>query len=364
MTVIISIHSTTHKKTISGFRNGINQMNIMLKQIFFSLRLIILIVPCYLSAQIQPPSPPGKLFDAGGHLLHLNIKGKGSPAVIFENGSGDFSFIWDLVQPSIAASTTTVSYDRAGFAWSEPGPLPRTGKQIAFELHQALHNAGIKGPYILVGQSFGGFLVRIFARNYRSEVAGIVLVDALNENEKIKINNQAVRIREMAKGRTMPPVKTGAKNNMDSSVQNEKNPLASHTSIEPPLDKLSPEDQKLQLWAQTQFVYFKSASSEMDWSPEDVADMYNNKGKPDYMLADIPLIVIAKGKGYYSGLHDSTELELQRLELQNELAHLSMNGILIIDKNSGHNIHLEDAATVIHAIQEVLQAYKTHAKLK
>jgi len=333
--------------------------------VVFSRLIFILALPCSVFSQdLKPYPPPGKLYDAGGHLLHLNIKGTGSPAVIFENGSGDFSFIWDLVQPAVSKSTTTVSYDRAGFAWSEPGPFPRTGRQITYELHEALHHAGIKGPYILVGQSFGGFLVRIFARYYPKEVAGVVLVDALNENEKIMINNQAVRIREMSKGIPQPPVQTDAKTKMDTSSAKENNPLAANTSLEPPLDRLPPEDQKMQLWAQTQFNYFKSASGEMDWSPEDVADMYKNKGNPDYKLGDIPLIVISKGKGYYSGLPDSTELEKQRLELQDELAHLSTNGKLIIDKKSGHNIHLEDPATVIRAIEEVLRAYKRHAKLQ
>lgn len=338
----------------------------MIKEIVVFFRLIfILILPCSIWGQDQKPyPPPGRLVDAGGHLLHLNIKGTGSPAVIFENGSGDFSFIWGLVQPAIAKSTTTVSYDRAGYAWSEAGPLPRSGRQMAYELHEALHNAGIQAPYILVGQSFGGFLVRTFARYYRSEVVGMVLVDALNEDEKIKMGKQSVRIREMAKGRTTPLVQTGAKNNMDTSTLSEKNPLVSNTSIEPPLDRLPPEDQKMQVWAQTRFIYFKSASSEMDWSPEDVADMYKNKGKPVYMLGDMPLIVICKGKGNYSGLADSTELEQQRLEMQDELAHLSTNGKLIIDRNSGHNIHLEDPATVIHAIEAVLQACKTHTNLK
>ena len=88
----------------------------MSKSVVGFLRLIsILMIPCTIWCQDQKPyPPPGKLVDAGGHLLHLNIKGTGSPAVIFENGSGDFSFIWDLVQPAIPKSTTTVSYDRAG----------------------------------------------------------------------------------------------------------------------------------------------------------------------------------------------------------------------------------------------------------
>jgi pimeloyl-ACP methyl ester carboxylesterase len=308
--------------------------------------------------------PPGKMVNAGGHLLHIHVLGKGKPAVIFENGSGDFSFIWDLVQPSVSNTTMTVSYDRAGYAWSAEGPHPRTGRQLAYELHTALHNAGIEGPYIMVGQSYGGFLVRTFARFYKKEVVGLVLVDALNENEKILINGKAVRVRDMAQGRPVPKVQTLMKKNIDTSTSKQYNPIDSNTSIEPPLDKLSPEDQKKQLWAQTQFNYYKAASSEMDWSPEDVANMYKNKGKSDYMLGNIPLIVLAKGKGNYAGLVDSAELEKQRIQLQKELAHLSTNSKLIIDKNSGHNIHLEDPATVINAIRQVIHAYKTNTKLK
>jgi pimeloyl-ACP methyl ester carboxylesterase len=307
--------------------------------------------------------PTGRLVDAGGHFLHIHVMGKGKPAVIFENGSADFSFVWDLVQPAISEYATAVSYDRAGYAWSEEGPSPRTGRQIAYELHTALVNAGIKGPYILVGQSFGGFLVRSFARFYREDVAGLVLVDALNENEKIMINNEAIRIRDMAQGRQDPGIEKIVKTDPDTLVKGE-NPVASNTGIEPPLDRLSQYDQKLQKWAQTQFNYYKAVSSEMDWSPEDVADMYKNRNDPAYKLGDIPLIVISKGKGNYSGSPDSLSLEKERLDLQNDLAHLSTNSKHIIDRNSGHNIHLEDPAVVIDAIRQVINSCNTHTKLK
>jgi pimeloyl-ACP methyl ester carboxylesterase len=307
--------------------------------------------------------PTGKLVDAGGHLLHIHVMGKGKPVVVFENGSADFSFIWDLVQPAIAKTTMTVSYDRAGYAWSEPGPFPRTGRQIAWELHTALHNAGIKAPYIFVGQSYGGFLVRNFARYYRKEVVGLVLVDALNENEKIVINNKGMRVRDMATGRHAPGIQNMVKKDVDTGQFKETNPVATNTAIEPPLDKLSPEDQKMQVWAQTQFNYYKAASGEMDWSPEDVADMYKNKGNPNYKLGNMPLIVLTKGQGNFSGTPDSVALENQRLMLQNDLARLSTNSKHIVDKNSGHNIHLEDPAIVINAIKQVIYAYKNHTKL-
>lgn len=307
---------------------------------------------------VQYP-PTGKLVDAGGHQLHIHVIGKGKPVVVFENGSGDFSFIWDLVQPEVSKTTTTVSYDRAGFAWSEEGPLPRSGRQIAYELHTALHNAGIKEPYILVGQSFGGFLVRSFARFYKNDVAGIVLVDALNEDSRIIINNKPMRIREWAKGEHA----TEPQNMTKSTAPDTSRMLKLDTTIEPPLNRLPAYDQKLQIWAQSQPVFRKAASNEMNWSPEDVADMYANKGKPDYMLGNIPLIILTRGDGGYSGLPDSAALETERIKLQNDLSHLSINSKLIIDKNSGHNIHLEDPALVIDAIKQVIHSYKTNSKL-
>jgi pimeloyl-ACP methyl ester carboxylesterase len=192
------------------------------------------------------------LVDAGGHKIHLSVSGNGSPAIVFENGSGDFSFIWTLVQPKIAEFTRAVSYDRAGYAWSEPGPLPRTAHQISLELHTALQNAGIKPPYILVGQSFGGFLVRAFARYYPNEVAGMVLVDVVPENGRIMIGGKPTRIREFAQGRPEPAPQLHFKPIPNNSVDSI---TALATTVEPPLDRLPDSIQKLQLWAQSQKKY-------------------------------------------------------------------------------------------------------------
>jgi pimeloyl-ACP methyl ester carboxylesterase len=304
----------------------------------------------------------GRLVDAGGHLLHINVQGKGGPAVVMESGSGDFSFIWSLVQPKVAQFTTAVSYDRAGFAWSEPGPNPRTGHQLAFELHTALHNAGIKPPYILVGQSFGGFLVRNYARYYPKEVAGMVLVDALNENEKIFMGDKPRRIRETAKGLQAPPVQRTVNRDSVKIFPDKRDSL--YTEIEPPLDKLPDSIQKRQIWAQSQPGFRIAAGNEMNWSPEDVAAMYANKGRPEYMLGSKPLFVLSKKKGYYGNAPDSVQLEKTRLQLQEDLAHLSTNSKHIVDKNSGHNIHLEDPALVIDAIRQVYQSAVSHKKLR
>jgi len=119
--------------------------------------------------------------DVGGHSLNLLIGGHGSPAVILEGGFGEGIAGWSLVQKEIANFAQTVSYDRAGLGQSEPGPKPRSARQIATELHTALQNAGVKPPYVLVGHSLGGPYVRVFADLYPKEVAGMLLVDPSQE---------------------------------------------------------------------------------------------------------------------------------------------------------------------------------------
>src|SRR5262249_55756925 len=96
---------------------------------------------------------------------------------VLDAGDGDWSPVWALVQPQVAKWTRACSYDRAGYGWSGPAPRPRTVERLADELHSALHTAGIRGPYILVGHAFGNFPVRAFADKYLEDVAGIVLLD-------------------------------------------------------------------------------------------------------------------------------------------------------------------------------------------
>jgi len=126
-------------------------------------------------------NPPGKRIDVGGHRLHIHIMGErqpGQPAIIFDAGIGGNSLDWELVQPGVAGFAQSVTYDRAGYGWSEPGPKPRTPQRIVEEWHTLLDKAGIAPPYILVGHSFGGLHARLFAEQFPDDVAGIVLVDS------------------------------------------------------------------------------------------------------------------------------------------------------------------------------------------
>lgn len=124
---------------------------------------------------------PGRLIDIGGRRLHLRVEGDGpGPTIVFEAGFGGSSVLWSLVQRDVAKLARTCSYDRAGYGFSDFGPLPRSGAQLAAELHLALEHAGLPPPYILVAHSYGGLISRLFAWRHPRDVAGLVLVDALH----------------------------------------------------------------------------------------------------------------------------------------------------------------------------------------
>lgn len=117
--------------------------------------------------------------ETGEHQVRLRVEGHGSPAVVFEIGLGGALEEWTSVAPRVAEFSRVVSYDRIG-GLADTQLL--TGTQVAQDLHTALKKAGIVPPYVLVGQSFGGVYVRIFASLYPNEVAGLVLLDPSQED--------------------------------------------------------------------------------------------------------------------------------------------------------------------------------------
>jgi pimeloyl-ACP methyl ester carboxylesterase len=121
---------------------------------------------------------PGQLIDVGGHRLHLNCTGSGSPTVVLEPGAGEMSSNLGWITPAVARETRVCVYDRAGRGWSEPADSPQDGAQIATDLHTLLHRGNVPGPCVLAGHSFGGLYVLAFAARYPDEVAGMVLVDS------------------------------------------------------------------------------------------------------------------------------------------------------------------------------------------
>ncbi|HSC12178.1 MAG TPA: alpha/beta hydrolase [Rhodanobacteraceae bacterium] len=116
-----------------------------------------------------------------GRRLNLYCLGEGTPTVIFEAGSGDNNSEWARVQPAIAAHTRACSYDRAGIGFSDPARRLSDSANAVDDLHRLLNAATIKPPYVLVGHSLGGMHVRLYADLHFDEIAGMVLIDSVDE---------------------------------------------------------------------------------------------------------------------------------------------------------------------------------------
>jgi pimeloyl-ACP methyl ester carboxylesterase len=121
--------------------------------------------------------PPGQLVEVGGYTLHLHCAGEGTPTVILDAANQGTVSNWIWIQSELATTTRVCAYDRAGLGWSDLSPEPQDTKQNAQALHTLLRNANAPAPYVLVGHSFGGLYVRMFAEMYPTEVVGMVLIE-------------------------------------------------------------------------------------------------------------------------------------------------------------------------------------------
>jgi len=123
-------------------------------------------------------SMPGAMYDVGGHRLHLDCTGAGSPTVVLENGLGETSPLWSGITAQVARTTRVCAYDRAGQGWSDDAAGPQDALAVVADLHTLLARAGERGPYVLVGHSSGGAYAMTYAALHPTQVAGMVLLDS------------------------------------------------------------------------------------------------------------------------------------------------------------------------------------------
>jgi pimeloyl-ACP methyl ester carboxylesterase len=299
------------------------------------------------------PKPTGKLVQLDGHRLHVNCTGKGSPTVIIENGFDEFSFDWIEVQREVEKFTRICTYDRAGYGWSDPGPMPRTYDQINLDLLNALKNLKEKGPYLLVGHSFGGPVIQNFALKHREEVVGLIFAESVADDHRIVMGKKTARIADFAQGREIPAPHASLRLSDKSKTAAE--PVTDEPKLYPPFDRLPSELQKAHLWAMSQANLQQAENSERDWSPEYLS-LWLKKGTAG-SLGDLPIIVLARERGGYGDDLDlpAEQLEIGRKKGQANLATLSSRGKLQF-VTGGHDIQLENPQAVVGAVRVLVEA--------
>jgi pimeloyl-ACP methyl ester carboxylesterase len=301
--------------------------------------------------------PPGQLIDVGGYRLHLYSTGAGSPAVILDAALGGSSVSWAWVQPALSQRTRVCSYDRAGFGWSDAGPMPRTAARMAVELRTLLERAAVPPPFIIVGHSFGGLVGLIFAARYRDDVAGLVLVDPAHAEdwinpapkEQIKID-RGVRlcrygVRAAKVGIARLVAAFGAAGVLGVArgivrIVSRGGITREDEGILAPVWKLPPEARQplRQFWTDQKF--FAALGSQIESIRVSARETLDAAGGG---YGDLPLVTIS-----------STDPGDYRLRQQEALARLSRRGRHVVASKSGHWIPLDQPQVVIDAIREVL----------
>jgi pimeloyl-ACP methyl ester carboxylesterase len=281
--------------------------------------------------------PPGQLVDVGGHRLHINCVGEGSPTVILESALGAMSAHWVRVQQQVAKTTRVCAYDRAGLGWSEPGPEPRDARQISSELYTLLKDADTEGPYMLVGHSYGGLYARMYAARYSEEVAGVVLVDSSHPEQFTRSPEGRAMYEQTRRLGAVIPFLTRF------GVIRLFNVYPAHPDL--------PPQQRAQIEAFNSSTRQLSATAEeFRATPETMAEVRSTG-----TLGDKPLAVISAG-----------EQSSSWLELQDELAALSSDSIHRVVEGATHESLLyesRDAQVTSAAILEVVEIVRNDQPL-
>ena len=271
---------------------------------------------------------PGLMVLVGEHRLHLYCSGQGEPAVVMDAGLGGTSLDWVRVQPELAKYTRVCSYDRAGYGWSEPGPRPRSSGIIAEELHTLLRTAAVPEPYVLVGHSFGGYNVRLFASHYPEETAGVVLVDAAHEDQVRRFREEG-GINTAPRGQFVVFSSSDIPDNMPDDVR-----LLARSLV---------NSSEAYQAVRDELISFRRSAAQV-----------RNAGP----LPDVPLVVVSRGQQAWPDTPKGNKLERVWSRLQDDLAERQVHVPHLFAQNSGHYVQLDEPDVVVNAVRSVITSIR------
>jgi len=284
----------------------------------------------HLSLRNNPP--PGSLVELNGRKVHVLCAGEGSPTVILEAGLPGSSLTWMSVFSEIAELTRVCAYDRPGYGWSQPTTSPRTAETIVQELRVLLQSTDTQPPYILVGHSFGGLLMQLYATRFPNEFTGMVLVDSshpdqahrtLDLQEIDTISFAMKTLGPIGIVRLLFPVPAGNPESRDVSVREQERELLMTSRT---------------LW---------TATREMSGLRESLRQVTESTVD----LGSKPLVVLSEGR--------------RRAEswqaLQEDLSRMSTNSEWQVVDGAGHFVQHDQPDVVVDAVRRVIEKLETTA---
>ena len=290
-----------------------------------SFRLLLLVILCFAkSLSAVEHDNPGALIDVGGYRMHIACEGYGTPTVLVDVGLGGNSLEWRFVVDQVRRFTRVCFYDRAGYGFSDMGPRPRTSSRISDELFLLAESLELDRPYLLVGHSFGGFNMQLFARRYPYLVAGLVLVDSSHPEQVERFLEPPISLN------TAPSSKWGLVQFSDPPQPHKKLPAA----VREKLFYQSIHWRTRRTLAR-EYLSFKDSAKQI---------------RQEQSLEKTPLVVLTRGKRVWPNDKRGGLIEDLWLEMQSELAEQSAESAHIVAADSGHHIHIDQPGLVAYAI--------------
>ncbi|HEU4886887.1 MAG TPA: alpha/beta hydrolase [Thermoanaerobaculia bacterium] len=278
---------------------------------------------------------PGRLIDVGGRRLHLVCVGHGAPTVVFESGLGEGWYSWALVQDAVGRELRACSYDRSGIGFSDPDPATRSIARLNGDLHELLTRARERPPYLLVGHSLGGLLVRKYAKSWPSEVAGLVLVDSTHEDSPSHKPAEVRQAQEQALARRREQLKQW-------HASGEFDEMGFHDKLPKTLVRMLTPRTATANWWDARFAENSLPDSPAESTPED-------------RRIDVPVVVITATQWPTPNNYPAESWKqymTARLALQQELAERSIRSRHIM-ADSEHSVQMADPGVVIDAVLEL-----------
>jgi len=283
------------------------------------------------------------MVEVAGRRFHLRESGSGSPPVILESGIGASSLNWTAIQSALSGFTRVYSYDRAGLGWSDPASSPRTVRNAVQELHALIAAVQIPTPFVLVGHSFGGLLVRCYAARYPNEVAGLVMLDPvvtsewLAPSERLKrgamLSRRGAWLARLGFVRLSLALLSGGLRFLPQAAAR----VASRGDGESAISRLVREVQKMppDTWPMVQAHWcqpksFLSLADYLECLPQSAAEACDCR--------DLPLTILSAANSTPAQLAERAALATKH----------------VVATKSGHWIHFDEPELVIQSIKEML----------
>jgi pimeloyl-ACP methyl ester carboxylesterase len=288
----------------------------------------------------------GRSVDIGGRTLNIHCTGEGTPTVVFVSGRTGLGYTWTPTQRGVSAFTRSCWYDRADVGWSDPGPDPAWGDAAARDLHQLVNIAGLERPLVLVGHSFGGYIVRLYHHAHPGDVSGMVFSDTALEDagtiqgmphrERPPIPRSVIRALSIVLGRL----------GMMRFLRPDPGPPPRHWSSE--------EWDILARLSRQRKVLLADAKVGPGHATDDLVRSAGG-------LEEMPLIVLTQGN-QSSPSSASPGVLRGWVDLQRRFAERSRRGRQVVVPESGHGMPIEAPDAIITAVREMVTMVRDEAR--